>query len=221
MNEITLRAQKAGCELRVPELEDFYFYRGAPFENRVDYGGYDLVIPFVGKHQAYNAAVVVEAALALCERGFEIPDEAILQGIQEARFPARIEVLSREPLVILDGMHNPDGARALADALGSAGARRMTAVVGILRGKGAEEMLRMLSPYLERIYTVTPDSPRAMGAEELAGLARKYCSRTQACDSLPLALKKAAEHGENGLLICGSLYLAAQARPFFVEGTES
>ena len=220
MNEITLRAQKAGCELRVPELEDFYFYRGAPFENRADYGGYDLVIPFPGKHQAYNASVVVEAALALCERGFEISDEAILQGIQEARFPARIEVLSREPLVILDGMHNPDGARALADALGCAGARRLTAVVGILRGKGAEEMLRMLSPYLERIYTVTPDSPRAMGAEELAGLARRYCSRTQACDSLPLALKKAAEHGENGLLICGSLYLAAQARPFFVEKME-
>ena len=58
--------------------------------------------------------MVVEAALALCEKGFDISDEAILDGIAGARFPARIEVLSRRPLVVLDGAHNPDGARALA-----------------------------------------------------------------------------------------------------------
>ena len=117
MDEITLRAAKAHCPLVAPDLQDLHIYKAPAFENRVNYGGYDLVVPFPGVHQAYNAAVVVEAALALCEKGFDISDEAILGGIAGARFPARIEVLSRRPLVVLDGAHNPDGARALAATL--------------------------------------------------------------------------------------------------------
>ena len=116
MDEITLRAAKAHCPLVAPDLQDLHIYKAPAFENRVNYGGYDLVVPFPGVHQAYNAAVVVEAALALCEKGFDISDEAILGGIAGARFPARIEVLSRRPLVVLDGAHNPDGARALAQS---------------------------------------------------------------------------------------------------------
>ena len=93
MDEITLRAAKAHCPLVAPDLQDLHIYKAPAFENRVNYGGYDLVVPFPGVHQAYNAAVVVEAALALCEKGFDISDEAILGGIAGARFPARIEVL--------------------------------------------------------------------------------------------------------------------------------
>ena len=129
MDEITLRAAKAHCPLVAPDLQDLHIYKAPAFENRVNYGGYDLVVPFPGVHQAYNAAVVVEAALALCEKGFDISDEAILDGIAGARFPARIEVLSRRPLVVLDGAHNPDGARALAATLRGAG---LSAFVGKL-----------------------------------------------------------------------------------------
>lgn len=214
LNEIALCAQKANCPLRVPELEDFHYYKGAPFENRVNYGGYDLEVPFAGIHQAYNAAVALEAALALCEKGFDIPDEAILGGIAAARFPARIEVLSRAPLVLVDGGHNPDGIRALADTLAAAGAKDLCAVVGILRDKGAEEMLPLLSPYVRAVYTVTPDSPRALGAEALARLARPLFREVTACagvaEALELARLEAEEAG--GLLVCGSLYLAAEAR---------
>ena len=78
MDAITLCAQQAGCPLRVPEQEDLHIYKSAPFENRVNYGGYDLAVPFPGRHQALNAAVVVEAALALDESGrFSIPDEDV------------------------------------------------------------------------------------------------------------------------------------------------
>lgn len=218
MDAIVQCAKAAGCTLRVPEKEDFYFYKAPPFENRVDYGGYDLVIPFPGRHQAYNAGVAIEASFALCEQGFDIPDEAILQGVASARFPARIEVLSTRPPIVLDGMHNPAGARALAEVLRAAGARDMTAVVGILRGKGEREMLEILSPYVRRVYTVAPNTPRAIPAEELAEAARPYFAHVSASASLPLALRDAAAHMGGGLLICGSLYLAAEARPFFVKG---
>ena len=188
MDEITLRAAKAHCPLVAPDLQDLHIYKAPAFENRVNYGGYDLVVPFPGVHQAYNAAVVVEAALALCEKGFDISDEAILGGIAGARFPARIEVLSRRPLVVLDGAHNPDGARAL------------------------EEMLSALAPCFARVYTVRPDSPRALSAEALAALAKRHFPQVTACDSVEQALRLARGDAPEGLVVCGSLYLAAQAR---------
>ena len=219
LDEITLRAAHAHCPLVVPEMEDLSFYRAQPFENRVNYGGYDLCIPFPGRHQACNAMVVVHAALALCEKGFSVSDEAIEHGIAAARFPARIEVLSRKPLVLLDGAHNPDGAGALADTLRRARVRGLAAVAGILHGKNAPVMLETLSPYIQTLYTVTPDSPRAMSAEELAQAAAPYYPRVTACASVEEALSLARQEVEQGLLVWGSLYLAAQARSLLVAYT--
>lgn len=218
MDEITLRTQKAECsKVVVPELEDFYFYRGLPFENRINYGGYDLIVPFPGRHQAYNAAVVVEAAIALSEKGFDVPDEAIEAGIRKAKFPARIEVLSHQPLIILDGAHNADGAKALADTLEAANVRNLTAVVGILNGKGADQMLRILSPYIRKLYTVAPDSPRALTAQQLAEQARKFYTDVTPVSTVQQALQMAQQEMPDGLLVCGSLYLASEVRKVFVR----
>lgn len=216
MRQIEACAAAANCPLCVPQLEDFHFYRGRPFENRVNYGGYDLEVPFAGRHQAYNAAVVVQAALALCEHGFDISDDAIMQGIAAARNPARIEVLQRRPLVILDGMHNPDGARALADVLRAGRVQGLTAVMGVLQGKGEAEMLRTLSPHLARVYAVQPSSPRALPAGQLAAAARQVCGQVSVWQDVPLAVQDALRTCQGGVLICGSLYLAAQVRPMFL-----
>ena len=216
MRQIEDCAAAANCPLCVPQPEDFHFYRGRPFENRVNYGGYDLEVPFAGRHQAYNAAVVVQAALALCEHGFDISDDAIMQGIAAARNPARIEVLQRRPLVILDGMHNPDGARALADVLRAGRVQGLTAVMGVLQGKGEAEMLRALSPHLARVYAVQPSSPRALPAGQLAAAARQVCGQVSVWQDVPLAVQDALRTCQGGVLICGSLYLAAQVRPMFL-----
>ncbi|MEG1447064.1 MAG: folylpolyglutamate synthase/dihydrofolate synthase family protein [Ruthenibacterium sp.] len=212
IDEIVLRAAAAKCALTVPEMEDLHVYRAPAFENRVDYGGYDLNIPFPGIHQACNAMVVVEAALRLCDHGFTISDEAIMDGIAKARFPARIEVLHQNPLVLLDGAHNPDGARALADTLKAANVHHLTAVIGVLNGKNPEEMLTALSPCFEEVLTVTPQSPRAMSAAALAALAKKHFAKVTACDSVSAAIAKAKQNIDGGIVVCGSLYLAAEAR---------
>ncbi|NCC08493.1 MAG: bifunctional folylpolyglutamate synthase/dihydrofolate synthase [Clostridia bacterium] len=211
MDEITIQASEKGSKLFVPDLQDLKFYKCPPFENRIDYGGYDLEIPFAGRHQAYNAITVLETALRLCEKGFDISDDAIIGGIKTAAFPARIEIISKEPLVILDGAHNPDGARALAETLKAAGKGKLSAVIGILDGKSPDEMLSALAPCFSHVYTVTPNSPRALTAQQLAALAKKHFADVTACDNISKAISLAKEDGD-GVVVCGSLYLAAEAR---------
>ena len=69
----------------------------------MEYGGYEVVLPFPGRHQAMNASMAIEIALALWRKGYEITDEQIIAGLEQASFPARIEVLRRQPLLLLDG----------------------------------------------------------------------------------------------------------------------
>lgn len=217
MDEIVLRAQKAGCRLIVPDAEDLQMFRGRPFENHIDYGGYEMRVPFAGAHQALNAAVVVHAALELCQLGFTVDDDAIMQGIEQAKFPARIEVLSTSPLIIVDGAHNPDGAAALAATLRTAKVRNLTAVIGMLQGKNEEQCLAALAPFVSSAYTVTPASPRALTAQQLAQAARRHFAQVQPCEDVAQALQAAQSNMDGGLLVCGSLYLAAEARKILMR----
>ena len=216
LRELVVAAGAAGCELVVPDKEDLRLLKGRPLENRIDYGGYQAALNFPGVHQAYNATMAVEIALALWRKGLDISDEAIDKGLAEARLPARIEIVGRDPLVILDGCHNPDGMKALAAALTAEKLPRFTAILGMLADKNAAESLAAIAPCIRRAYTVTSDSPRALAAEKLAELARPHISDVTPCASLQQAVDLARADGAP-LLICGSLYLAAQARPYFVK----
>ena len=218
LREIIVAAGTQDCELVVPELTDLRRMKGLPFENRMDYGGYEVALPFAGKHQAYNAMMAVEIALALWRKGYEISDDAILEGLEAARFPARIERMSIQPLILLDGGHNPDGANALADTLQEAGCKELVAVMGVLADKSVGPMLEALEPCFKTVYTVTPDCPRAMQAQELARLAAEHFDNTLACDTLEQAIQAASAHGD--FVVCGSLYLASQARPLLQKLAE-
>lgn len=219
-----LQAIAAACirekaDLVAPEAEDIHLRRGGLFENRMEYGGYEVNLALPGAHQACNAAMAIEIALALWRQGLDIPDEAILEGLEATRFPARIEVLRRRPLVLLDGNHNPAGAAALAATLGAQKLpQKPAAVLGVLADKAAAEMLRALGDSFSTIYAVTPDCPRAMSADELAQLASQELPEVPVypCADLGQALDTALGLPQ-GAVICGSLYLAAQARPMLLE----
>lgn len=219
-----LQAIAAACirekaDLVAPEAEDIHLRRGGLFENRMEYGGYEVNLALPGAHQACNAAMAIEIALALWRQGLDIPDDAILEGLEATRFPARIEVLRRQPLVLLDGSHNPAGAAALAATLGAQKLpQKPAAVLGVLADKAAAEMLRALGDSFSTIYAVTPDCPRAMSADELARLASQELPEVPAypCADLGQALDTALGLPQ-GAVVCGSLYLAAQARPMLLE----
>lgn len=225
MGPLLTAAANAHTSLVVPDTADLQQLKCRPLENYVDYGGYRALLQFPGKHQANHAAMAVEIALALWrEYHYEIPDEAIETGLRDAKMPARIEVMRRHPLLLLDGCHNADGTAALAATLKEAGYDgNLVAVLGLLKDKDHSKMLENLAPCFEKVFTVTPDSPRAMTAEELEEEA-KYHMDAEAAPSVAKAVRLAVDYADEnnlaGVVVCGSLYLAAQARPLLLKEAE-
>lgn len=214
LGEILSAAAKNNCQWIMPQLEDFEFYPSKPLRNHFDYGGYTVHLPFPGRHQALNAAMAVEICLALWRQGYEIEDEAILEGLETAKLPARIEVLRRHPLVVLDGCHNPDGAQALADQLRPIveGGGRLVGVMGMMEDKNVDKVLELLEPVLDKVYLAPIQNPRALDVAKMEEKA-KFHFETQACDTLARALKLALDEEADGVVVCGSFYLAGEARP--------
>lgn len=225
MGPILTAAAEAHTSIITPDKDDLTLLRGKRLENRIDYGGYRAALGLPGTHQANHAAMAVEIALALWrEFGYDISDDAILQGLADARMPARIEVLRRHPLLLLDGCHNPDGAKMLAATLTRADfEENLVGVLGVLADKDYKDMLSDLAPCFAKIYTVTPDCPRALSAEELQKEAR-FHTDAEAADSVADAIRKAVDYADEnnlaGVVVCGSLYLAAEARPLLLKEAE-
>lgn len=225
MGPILTAAAEAHTSIITPDKDDLTLLRGKRLENRIDYGGYRAALGLPGTHQANHAAMAVEIALALWrEFGYDISDDAILQGLADARMPARIEVLRRHPLLLLDGCHNPDGAKMLAATLTRADfEENLVGVLGVLADKDYKDMLSDLAPCFAKIYTVTPNCPRALSAEELQKEAR-FHTDAEAADSVGDAIRKAVDYADEnnlaGVVVCGSLYLAAEARPLLLKEAE-
>lgn len=225
MGPILTAAAEAHTSIITPDKDDLTLLRGKRLENRIDYGGYRAALGLPGTHQANHAAMAVEIALALWrEFGYDISDDAILQGLADARMPARIEVLRRHPLLLLDGCHNPDGAKMLTATLTRADfEENLVGVLGVLADKDYKDMLSDLAPCFAKIYTVTPNCPRALSAEELQKEAR-FHTDAEAADSVADAIRKAVDYADEnnlaGVVVCGSLYLAAEARPLLLKEAE-
>ena len=157
--------------------------------------------------------------------GINDSDDAIEQGLSSAHMPARIEVMRRHPLLLLDGCHNPDGARVLAETLTKAEyEENLVGVMGMLADKDYKAMLSDLAPCFAKVFTVTPACPRALSAEALQKEARFHLD-AEAAASVPEALHKALDYCEEnnlaGVVVCGSLYLAAEARPLMLKEAEN
>lgn len=226
MGPLLTAAAEAHTSLIVPELDDIHTLKSRPLQNYIEYGGYRALLAFPGRHQGMHAAMAVEIALHLWrEHGYEISDEAIEAGLQDARMPARIEVIRRRPLLLLDGCHNPDGAAALADTLSAAGYEgNLVGVLGVLADKDHGPMLESLAPCFEKVFTTTPDCPRAMSARDLQQAARFHLDAEEG-GTVAQAIRKAVDyadyHNLAGVVVCGSLYLAAQARPILLAEAEN
>ena len=199
-----------------------FFYRGCEYATRL-----------LGSYQPSNAAMAIEIADALRERGWEIPDEAIARGIAETRWPARFEVLDQPagmPTVVIDGGHNPQGAGVLADSLRDVFPdKRLVFLVGILADKDYRSMLRAVAPLASAFVCVTPPNPRALDAVDLAEAIRETCDELGVSatvkvagdfgDAVSAARKIAGSEG----LICafGSLYSIADVKAAFLRAADS
>lgn len=178
-------------------------------------------LKMIGKHQAYNASIALQAISVLKEKYLiVITGEQIRQGLYKATWQGRIEKISEKPLTFIDGAHNVDGIGALADTLEKLPSRYTIGIVGILRDKEVEEMLDIISEQVDEWIVTEPDNPRAMSKEELAKKLIKYNKSIQISQSVEEAVEMAvsrAEHTPNSQVIAfGSLYMIGHVRTLFM-----
>lgn len=131
-------------------------------------------ISLKGRHQIENAATAVEAALQLRQTGLEITDEQIRQGICHAKWQGRLSILCQEPVVIMDGAHNEKAAQVLAEVLRQEYPdKQWCFIMGVLGDKEYHKIVEIMAPYGQKVWTVTPDNPRALAGEKLAEIFRQ------------------------------------------------
>ena len=215
---IRRRAAEEGDPLILPDRTVLSVLSADLTGSRILYRSQEIFIPLPGPHQVLNTITAVEALNALSSSCFALPPSAIAAGIAAARFPARLELLRQSPPVLVDGAHNPNGGRALCEALKALDLHDLTAVVGMLRDKDCLPVLRMMAPYCARMIITTVPNPRSCPAEEFAELARGVCRDITICPDCEEAARLAlATAGEHGVLVFGSLYLASAVRPVMME----
>lgn len=179
----------------------------------------NMSIPLVGEYQMNNAAVVLEAVEALRAKGWNISDENVREGMATTKWPARFEVLRRDPVFIVDGGHNPHGIKATAQSLQRMfPGRKFTFVTGVMADKDVESILGLVTPLAKQFFAVRPDNPRAMKAEELAERIRALGVPAEACESVAAGVAKAIEaEGTDGVAVAlGSLYMSGEVRECFL-----
>jgi len=206
-------AKRLECSMKVADFSSIELLSNSLEGQFFNYKSYNnLRISLLGMHQLRNAAVVLETVDVLKNAGWNISDNSVREGLDRAKWAARFEILSSKPAVVVDGAHNPQCAEALSEAMKSyLPGKNSTFLMGVLKDKDYNAIIDYLVPYAKSFVCVTPDSPRAMTAEELAQLLKAKGETAVACDSISQGADIAMKSG-NPVVACGSLYMAGIAR---------
>lgn len=172
-------------------------------------------IGMTGVYQRKNAAAAIEAAGLLAQQGYvQITQEIIAEGIRDARWQGRMEIVSEHPWVLLDGAHNVHGVTALAQSLRELGdGHRFVFFMGVMADKDYETMVELILPLAKHIYALAPDSDRALPAERLCALIRAKGGNADVCaDAAQLVACIHAQPEQEKCVVFGSLYLIGEIR---------
>ena len=186
-----------------------------PYGSEFTYKGMNITVNLAGRHQIENMTAAAETALAL-----GVSKTAIVRGIANTKFPARLEILSRSPLVILDGAHNENGADVLANYLDE---HKLTPVtlIGMMADKNCEAVVKKIASRSKAVFAVKVEgNPRTETAENLSQIAGEYCVNSFTAENYGYALSLAFQRCKKTnlpLLICGSLYLASDIRDMAIN----
>lgn len=197
-----------------------------------DYYGFDseqpdLFISLRGKYQLLNAATALAAVELLGKDGFIVSRAAILKGLAETSWPGRLELLQKEPLVIMDGAHNPAAMEKLAEAVPSYFKyKRLVLVLGMLADKDTAAMLKSILPLSDTVIFTRPLLPRAADPQNIADFALDHFKLVKdyfVIKDHQEALDKAFElaEPEDAILVTGSLYTVSDIRAYYLISKES
>ncbi len=186
----------------------------------------DVELSLVGRHQAANAAVALATLMELRAQGWNIPDAAIRRGLAEVDWPARVEVVSRRPTVVIDAAHNVASIEALLESLEeSFSVRKRVLIFATSRDKDIRGMLQRLLPRFETIlFTRYTNNPRSVPPDDLVRLAAELSGRECSTATDPLAAFEAAQRivdPEDLICICGSFFLAGEMRGLLAQRVQS
>jgi dihydrofolate synthase/folylpolyglutamate synthase len=219
------RACRMNARLQVLPRDFCYYPRsyslaaghvGQTFDIRTQKAEYkELFLPLLGPYQLSNAALAVAAAETA-----GLDEAAIRGGLAKTDWPGRLEIISQQPLIVMDGAHNSHGMEALSASLQEYWPqKKIVAVMGMLADKDRRAALEKILPQLDQLIITRPPNRRAGDWQYLAELAEEkgvpVCTKediTAACDQ---ALARLDE--ESLLLVCGSLYLLADARKWMLQ----
>ena len=215
---IRQRCGEVGAELHIADFSaiktEFDSLEGQVFT----YKGEAYAIPLLGAHQLKNAAVVIETAETLRRRGWKLPHEDVEHGLYAVSWPARFEVVSDGPCFVVDGGHNPQCAQTVAENLKKyfPGCRRVL-LIGVLADKDYRSLADILAPEADEFVCVTPNSDRALPAEELAQVLRPYGKPVTVCESIKEGVSAAIDAAGQDGMVCavGSLYMVGEIRACF------
>ena len=166
----------------------------------------DVRLKLAGAYQIENSIL----AAAVCKNVLQLSNEVILRGLEKTCWPGRFEVVSEQPLIILDGAHNEDAAEKLSQTLQKHFTnRRITYIIGVLADKEHAKMLEQMLPLAHQVYTVTPPNKRALDGAALAEEVRSFGKNAVYCESIReavvLSMKEAGMGNTDVIVAFGSL----------------
>jgi len=180
----------------------------------------NLHTPLLGRHQADNATIAIAAVEALKIKGTDISQKAIRAGLEKVKWTGRLEIVRNNPTIILDGAHNPNGAKIMHQALEEIFSYRyLTLVLAIFADKDYKKMIEILAPGADLIIATKAENPRAASPQAISKEAAKYINENKiiAIENIPQAINYALSNSKEDALICitGSLYTVGEAKKYF------
>ena len=175
----------------------------------------DMEISLMGSYQIINAALALESVEALRSLGYSLTDQAVYKGMKRAVWRGRFTVISREPVIVMDGAHNPAAAEELKKSLELYFPdRKLFYIFGMFQDKDYQKVTEITAPLADHIITVeTPDNPRALSAKKLKAEVEKINPSVEAAESIRSAVRKTMEQAEEDdvIVIFGSLSFLGEA----------
>ncbi|MCR5150499.1 MAG: bifunctional folylpolyglutamate synthase/dihydrofolate synthase [Clostridiales bacterium] len=203
-------AKVNNCCLLTPNTGNLQLIGITPCSSEFIYDGIHIYLPLAGRHMVFNCITAIEAVRAVLP---SVNPKSIYDGVSDVRMPARMQIISYNPTVIIDGGHNEDCAKALSSFLEqSFSSRRIIAVSSIMADKDYKRYIEIISPYVNKLIACKANVKRALSADKLCDCAKAYISDCEFIEDSEKALNYALSvAGENDvILICGSFYLAGE-----------
>ncbi|HSW58296.1 MAG TPA: folylpolyglutamate synthase/dihydrofolate synthase family protein [Dehalococcoidales bacterium] len=209
---------QVGQDVTLKALEYDFEHQAMEIKGRL--GTYQVSIPLLGQFQLNNTAAVVAALEVLIENGYKITPEAIRKGLANVQFPGRMNIVSRNPLTVIDGGHNPGAAHNLKEALLKYfKPTRRILVIGIAGDKDIPAIIQELAPVFQTVIVTRANSQRAAKTDRLSAEFAKYGVSAVQIGNVKDALNEARKIAspQDLIVVTGSLYVVGEAKEY-IEG---